>query len=209
MNASPHLPATGTRESLTDRLRSDDRLPPAVEANVTSLRPSGAQVIDENSLREAFQLYGGEMLGFARKSLYSDGSGEDAVQETFARAWRSRSRFDPNIGSLRTWLFSIERRVVLDLIARRSKTAASSLDASAEPVSEDQLEAAMLSWQVGSALERLRPDHRTIINELYFNGRSGREVAALLDIPEGTVRSRAFNALRTLRTLLDETGWEL
>jgi RNA polymerase sigma-70 factor (ECF subfamily) len=76
-----------------------------------------------------------------------------------------------------------------------------------EPASEDRLEAAMLGWQMESALEQLDPEHRMVITELYFNGRTGREVAELFALPEGTVRSRAFYALRMLRLLLEEAGW--
>ena len=76
---------------------------------------------DEAGLREAFLAHGGELFGFARRSLNSKEYAEDAVQETFSRAWRSRSRFDPSLGSLRTWLFAIERRVILDISAKRMK----------------------------------------------------------------------------------------
>jgi RNA polymerase sigma-70 factor (ECF subfamily) len=165
------------------------------------------ETADEAGLRKAFLAHGGELLGFARRSLYSSNNAEDAVQETFARAWRSRSRFDPTLGSLRTWLFTIERRVIIDIGTRQTKMQTVALD-SEEPAAEDHLETAMLGWQMESALQRLDPEHRMIITELYFNGRSGREVAELFAIPEGTVRSRTFYALRMLRILFEEAGWD-
>lgn len=73
---------------------------------------------------------------------------------------------------------------------------------------EDHVERAMLGWQMETALQRLDADHRLIVTELYFHGRSGREVAELYGLPEGTVRSRAFYALRVLRVLLEEAGWD-
>jgi RNA polymerase sigma-70 factor (ECF subfamily) len=166
------------------------------------------EAADEAGLREAFLSHGGELFGFARRSLNSKESAEDAVQETFSRAWRSRSRFDPSLGSLRTWLFAIERRVILDVSANRIKNATFPLDPGHEPISEDHVERAMLGWQMESALERLAPEHRMVVTELYFNGRSGREVAELFGLPEGTVRSRAFYALRMLRLFLEESGWD-
>lgn len=166
------------------------------------------EAADEAGLREAFLSHGGELFGFARRSLNSTESAEDAVQETFSRAWRSRSRFDPSLGSLRTWLFAIERRVILDVSANRMKNATFPLDAGHEPAVEDHVERAMLGWQMESALQRLDPEHRMVVTELYFNGRSGREVAELFGLPEGTVRSRAFYALRMLRLLLEESGWD-
>jgi RNA polymerase sigma-70 factor (ECF subfamily) len=66
----------------------------------------------------------------------------------------------------------------------------------------------MLGWQMEAALARLDPEHRMIITEIYFNGRSGREVAEMFGLPEGTVRSRSFYALRMLRLLLEEGGWD-
>jgi len=166
------------------------------------------ETADEAGLRKAFLAHGGELLGFARRSLYSSNNAEDAVQETFARAWRSRSRFDPTLGSLRTWLFTIERRVIIDIGTRQTKMQTVALDQDEDPAAEDHLETAMLGWQMESALQRLDPEHRMIITELYFNGRSGREVAELFAIPEGTVRSRTFYALRMLRILFEEAGWD-
>ncbi len=166
------------------------------------------EVADEAGLREAFLSHGGELFGFARRSLNSTPNAEDAVQETFSRAWRSRARFDPTLGSLRTWLFTIERRVILDFSLRQAKYATVPLDQAREPASEDRVERAMLGWQMESALQRLDEEHRMIITEIYFNGRSGREVAEMFGLPEGTVRSRSFYALRMLRLLLEEGGWD-
>lgn len=163
---------------------------------------------DEAGLREAFLAHGGELFGFARRSLNSPEGAEDVVQETFTRAWRSRSRFDPTLGSLRTWLFTIERRVILDVSVQQIKSRTFPFEQGAEPVVEDHVERAMLGWQMESALQRLDPEHRIVVTELYFNGRSGREVAELLALPEGTVRSRAFYALRMLRLMLEEAGWD-
>jgi RNA polymerase sigma-70 factor (ECF subfamily) len=177
---------------------------------VTSTRSVSdrVEVADEAGLRDAFLSHGGELFGFARRSLNSTPNAEDVVQETFSRAWRSRARFDPTLGSLRTWLFTIERRVILDFSVRQAKHATVSLDQAREPASEDHVERAMLGWQMESALQRLDPEHRMIITEIYFNGRSGREVAEMFGLPEGTVRSRSFYALRMLRLLLEEGGWD-
>jgi RNA polymerase sigma-70 factor, ECF subfamily len=175
-----------------------------------SMKTSGdgaLEAADEAGLREAFLTHGGELFGFARRSLNSTQNAEDVVQETFSRAWRSRARFDPTLGSLRTWLFAIERRVIYDVSAQVTKNAVTSIDRIGERAGDDTIERAMQGWQIESALQRLDPDHRMIVTELYFNGRSGREVAELFGLPEGTVRSRAFYALKMLRLLLEEDGW--
>jgi RNA polymerase sigma-70 factor (ECF subfamily) len=98
--------------------------------------------------------------------------------------------------------------VILDFGARQAKNFTVALDQVPEPLSEDGIERAMLGWQMESALQRLDHEHRMIITEIYFNGRSGREVAEMFGLPEGTVRSRSFYALRMLRLLLEEGGWD-
>jgi len=210
--ALPHVTFVGPAVAVPDPTRHRGDVTDRAEGrSVRSWRPRAAAdtgALTQDALREAFLTMGGEMLGFARKSLFDSGLADDAVQETFARAWRSRKQFDPNRGALRTWLFAIERRAIIDLMQKQARTAADTMDDRAEVATMDGLEDAIVSWQVGDALERLHEDHRRVIHELYFNGRSGPEVAALLEIPEGTVRSRAFYALKSLRVLLNEEGWD-
>jgi len=162
---------------------------------------------DAAGLRVAFLTHGGELYGYARRSLGDPRAAEDVVQETFIRAWRARDRFDTNLGTLRTWLFTIARRVVIDHARARAIRQTDPLPAEMAGVNDD-MESALVGWQVEEALRRLRPDHRQVLVETYYRGRSGREVAEELGIPEGTVRSRLFYGLRTLRLALEEMGWE-
>ena len=193
--------ASRRRRPVVPRRGGDVRGPLVADA-------ASRDVVDESGLRAAFLAHGAELTGFARRSLNSPERAEDVVQETFARAWRSRSRFDASLGSLRTWLYAIERRVILDVSARESRALTVTLEPCDEPEGVDDVERAMRGWMVESAISRLDADHRFVITELYFHGRSGREVAELLSLPEGTVRSRAFYALRMLRILLEEAGWD-
>jgi len=127
---------------------------------------------------------------------------EDAVQETFLRAWRAGERYDPQIGSLRTWLFAILRNVVIDLGRARSvrpKVGQSGVEPSVEPLDE-----ALLSWQVEEAMRRIGDDHRRVLVETYYRGRPYAEVAEELGVPEGTVKSRLHTAVRALRDRLHE-----
>jgi RNA polymerase sigma-70 factor (ECF subfamily) len=164
--------------------------------------------VDTRGLRQAYLTYGGELLGYARKSLGDPQLAEEVVQETFERAWRFRSSFRRDGGPMRGWLFAIERRVLIDQYRRRSAHPAQPLDGDvAAP--EDEIERAMIGWQVEEAIRRLRPQHREVLVNIYFGPRSSsRELAEQLSVPEGTVRSRLFYALRSLRLTLDEMGWE-
>ena len=165
-------------------------------------------VADEPGLNHAFVAYRPELISMARRALGSPQLAEEAVQETYVRAWRSRDRFDPSLGSLRTWLFSIERNFLIDMARSRQRTVArdAELERAVEPVVDD-VESAMVSWQVEEAVRQFTPDHRTVVIQMYFRGRTSKEMAAELDVPEGTIRSRLFYALKALRLTLQEMGW--
>jgi len=161
---------------------------------------------DERDVREAYAAHSGELFGFAVRSLGDSGLAEEAVQETFLRAWRAGDRFDPQIGSLRTWLFAILRNVVIDLSRARAARPGVA-DGGVEP-SADPLDEALLGWQVEEAMRRIGAQHRQILIETYYRGRPYGEVARELGVPEGTVKSRVYYGLRALRVALEEIGYE-
>jgi len=169
--------------------------------------------LDDLAIRAAYGAHGAEMLGFAIRSLGDPGLAEEAVQETFVRAWRGADRFDDQLGSLRTWLFSILRHVVIDLARARASrpplvSEGTTDQAQATPASHDQFDRALVSWQVEEALRRIGEDHRRVLIETYYRGRPYAEVAAELGIPEGTVKSRVYYALKAVRLVLEEIGWD-
>jgi RNA polymerase sigma-70 factor, ECF subfamily len=160
----------------------------------------------ERDVREAYAAHAAELYGFAVRSLADPGLAEEAVQETFLRAWRAGERFDPQIGSLRTWLFAILRNVVIDLgraRAARPSVAEGGVEPSVEPFDE-----ALLAWQIEEAMRRIGDDHRRVLVETYYRGRPYAEVAEELGVPEGTVKSRVYYGLRALRVVLEEMGYE-
>ncbi|HEU4462410.1 MAG TPA: sigma-70 family RNA polymerase sigma factor [Solirubrobacterales bacterium] len=160
----------------------------------------------ERDVRAAYAAHAGELYGFAVRSLADSGLAEEAVQETFVRAWRAGDRFDPKIGSLRTWLFAILRNVVIDLgraRAVRARVAEGGVEPSVEPLDD-----ALLAWQVEEAMRRIGEDHRRVLVETYYRGRPYAEVAEELGVPEGTVKSRVYYGLRALRVVLEEMGYE-
>jgi RNA polymerase sigma-70 factor, ECF subfamily len=161
---------------------------------------------DERDVREAYAAHSGELYGFAVRSLGDTGLAEEAVQETFLRAWRAGDRFDPQIGSLRTWLFAILRNVVIDLgraRAVRPVVAEGGIEPAVEPFDE-----ALLAWQVEEAMRRIGDQHRRVLVETYYRGRPYAEVAEELGVPEGTVKSRVYYGLRALRVALEEIGYD-
>jgi RNA polymerase sigma-70 factor, ECF subfamily len=168
----------------------------------------GVRLGNEMGVRAAYAAHGGELYRFALRALGDAGAAEEAVQETFLRAWRAGERFDPSISSLRTWLFAIARNVVIDIGRSRASRPPLTTEEQDTIAVDDPVDTVLVAWQIEEALRRISPDHRTAIVETYYLGRPHAEVASELEIPEGTLRSRIFYGLKALRLALEEMGWE-
>ena len=160
----------------------------------------------DSGVRAAVHAHSGELYGFAYRALGDQGLAEEVVQETFVRAWRAGQRFDPNIASLRAWLFAILRNVIID--ASRARSVRAGVAPAVDVAIVDNIDELLRSWVVEEALRRLTEPHRRAVVEVYYRGRSAAEVAAELGVPAATIRSRLFYGLRALRLSLDELGWD-
>jgi RNA polymerase sigma-70 factor, ECF subfamily len=162
------------------------------------------------ALRELYRRYGDELFGFACNALGDRELAEEVVQDVFARAWRQADRYDERKASVRTWLYAIARHRIVD--ARRRAGTRPALVPGGEPSDsmgvEQELEQALLQWQVAAALARLTPEHREVIRLAHYGGLSLREISERKGIPLGTVKSRTSYALSSLRLILDEMGVE-
>lgn len=164
----------------------------------------------EAAMRTAYSQHADELFGFARNHLHDSGLAEDAVQETFLRAWRAADRYDESLGSLRTWLFSICRNVIIDLARKRAVRPVQASESAQQKdvvLDDDMYEKSLQGMQMEEALRRLSEDHRYVLIETYYKARPAAEVAVELGLPEGTVRSRQFYALKALRLAMEEMGW--
>jgi len=179
----------------------------AVRARLRLIDPAPGLGTDA-AVRVAVHAYSGELYGFALRALGDSGHAEDAVQETFVRAWRAGHRFDPNLASLRAWLFAILRNVIID--AARASAARPGLDSrtAVDVATADEIDGLLKAWIVDEALARLTIDHRHAVTQVYYQGRSAADVAAELEVPAATIRSRLFYGLKALRLSLDELGWD-
>jgi RNA polymerase sigma-70 factor (ECF subfamily) len=165
---------------------------PAPERSTMSASTPGLDV------RAAFAEHGGALLGFAVNALQDRQLAEDCVQETFLRAWRARDSFDGERGSARTWLFAIERRVILDVHRARARTPR--IVAEEEAPEQATREADPLV----EGLARLSDAHREAVVAVHLTGLSYQELSTATGVPVATLRTRVFHALRALRTHLDE-----
>lgn len=157
-------------------------------------------------MRVLLRAYGAGLYGFALKRLRDPGLAEEVVQEVMVRVWRSADSFDDRRGSFRSWLYQIAANVVIDMHRRRgSRPALARL--AAEPAAElESLEEEMERWQLRMVIANLRPEHREVISLVHFEGLKLREAAERLHVPVGTVKSRCYYALESLRVALEEQG---
>jgi RNA polymerase sigma-70 factor (ECF subfamily) len=167
---------------------------------------------DEDAVCAAYNAHGPELYRFVLRGLGDPGAAQDVVQETFLRAWRAADRFDPQLASLRVWLFAIARNVMLDH-ARAAKVRPWQGNLVDPPTAqgagatmEDPSEQLVRSWVVEEALRRLSEEHRAALVQTHLRERPYAEVAAELGVPIGTLRSRVFYGLKALRVAMDEMG---
>ncbi|RZT79465.1 RNA polymerase sigma-70 factor (ECF subfamily) [Micromonospora violae] len=132
---------------------------------------------------------------------------EDLLQETMLQAWRHFDRLPTSWESTRRWLFIVARRIAIDAArARQARPVEVGLqDIGDLPANDDITDSVVAAQTIRRAMPKLTPAHRAVLIELYHRGRSTGEAARRLGIPEGTVKSRAYYALRALRAAIGRT----
>ena len=175
-------------------------------AGVPPLDPAMAD--GDRRLAELYDLHGSALYRFLlRWTLGEPQAAEDLLQETLLRAWRNLDHLNADLATVRPWLFTVARRIAIDASrARRARPAEIGVeDMSAIAGVEDDIERMLDAQAIRRALWLVSADHRRVIVEIYYRGRSVSEAAEALGIPEGTVKSRTYHALRALRAVIDST----
>ena len=154
-----------------------------------------------------YDAHGGALFGYAINALRNRSLAEDCVQETFLRAWRSRASFDASRGGARTWLFAIQRNVIVDLQRAQSRLprivgADEIQDAPGETA--DTLDRLVIV----EALAKLSDEHRSAFVAIHVDGETYAEVSARTGVAVATLRTRVFYALRALRSHIDTDAEE-
>lgn len=162
---------------------------------------------DEQLMRALHEEHADAVWSFAYRLTGGDRlRAQDVVQETMLRAWRHPEVLRQSRQSSRSWLFTVARRIVIDeWRSGRSRREVSS-DSPPDVPHPDGTDASLDSWLVAEALHSLSPEHRAVIVHCYYAGRTTAEAARILDIPDGTVKSRMHYGLRSLRLALEEMG---
>jgi len=168
---------------------------------------------DERALREAYDAHGSLVFAYCTRNLASRADAEDAMQQVFVAAWQGRDRFDATKGSLPGWLLGIARHKVADqaraagrrsdLVDRQAAVAVVA-DASGGGGSADAPEVVLDRLVVGNALAGLPDEQRRILELAFYDDLTHTQIAQVLGLPLGTVKSHIRRGLGRLRASLEE-----
>jgi RNA polymerase sigma-70 factor (ECF subfamily) len=165
----------------------------------------------EEALAEVYRRHSGAVFALSQRVLRNRALAEEVVQEVFVKLWYHPDRFDPERGSLRSYLLAHTHGRAVDLLrsedARRKRQNREAVTASiVSPSPEQQIEELAVNEEVRRAIQKLPDSERQAIMLSYFGGRTYREVAQVLSVPEGTIKSRIRAGLQRLRLVLGEAG---
>lgn len=161
-----------------------------------------------DAVRSLYAEYGPGLYGFVFRRTGDAELSREIVQDVMTSVWRSAPRFDPGRGSFRSWIFEIARNAVTDAgrrAAARPRAVTPIVPETAADVG-DEVESLLRTSLIRTALARLPADHRDVLDLVYFRQLTVTEAAAELRIPEGTVKSRCFYAMKNLRIAFRELG---
>lgn len=165
----------------------------------------------QDALAEAYRRHGGTVVALARRLLGRDDLAEDVLQEVFLHLWHNPDRFDPERGTLRSYLLTRTHSRAVDLLRaegarRRREERDAKRTADAGYDLEREVWDLTVSDTVSTALGELRDEERSPIVLAYFGGYTYREVAEMLEEPEGTIKGRIRTGLKRLRAGLHAAG---
>lgn len=165
------------------------------------------QVPGEELVRSLYSEHGRSLLAYAIRLTNDRAAAEDVVQETLLRAWKHADDLRDNVGSVRGWLLTVARNIITDRArARAVRPTEVNQEIEAPAAQRDHADDVVNAMTVLGAMDRLSPDHRAVLVELYYRGRTVNETAAVLGIAPGTVKSRSYHAVRALRATLGQPG---
>ena len=170
---------------------------------------------DAGALEALYDRYGRAAYSLARRILTEGTLAQDVVQEVFLSLWRDARRFDAGRGTVATYLLSMTHHRAVDVVRReenlrRWRTSDEGLELEPDPKArvEDEVEASERRAEVRAALAELPAAQREALLLAYFGGYTQREVAALVGVPLGTVKTRMAAGMRKMKEALQDAGTE-
>ena len=170
---------------------------------------------DAGALEALYERYGRPAYSLARRILTEETLAQDVVQEVFLSLWRDARRFDAGRGTVATYLLSMTHHRAVDVVRReenlrRWRTSDEGLELEADPKVrvEDEVLTSERRAEVRAALGELPAAQREALLLAYFGGYTQREVAALVGVPLGTVKTRMAAGMRKMKAALRDAGHE-
>ncbi len=161
---------------------------------------------DREGFSELFNHFAPRLKGFFMRLGVPAAIGEDLAQDVMLTVWRKAEMFDPSRASAATWIFTIARNLRIDMKRRERdpQLLEAYYDGTPPPTPSDEVLSAELESRVTAALQRLPRDQADVIRLSFFEDRPHIEIADVLNIPLGTVKSRIRLAMIRLRGLVEE-----
>jgi RNA polymerase sigma-70 factor (ECF subfamily) len=161
---------------------------------------------DPDAVRVVFRAYGELVYAVALRVLGNRTLAEEATQQVFVKAWRAARSLDLS-RDMDPWLATIARRVAIDVYRSEARRSADPIESAAPgdtalASSPQSVEEMYQVWEVRRAVAELPPEERDIVCLQHFEGLTHREIAARLELPVGTVKSRSFRAHERLASTL-------
>ena len=165
---------------------------------------------DERAFEMIYDRHGGVAWSLARRLLGERGVAEELVQETFLAVWNQAGQYSSTRGTVRTWILAIVHHLAVDRLrrhaaeARRQKAlehiASTAQDA---PDASDEDIAGITAGAVNDALGSVPNQQLQVLRLAYYGGHTHHEIAEMLSVPLGTVKSRMRLGLDRVRNILD------
>jgi RNA polymerase sigma-70 factor (ECF subfamily) len=181
-------------------------VPAAGGADVDALLGSVARG-DSHAFEALYDELSAAVFGLARRVVRDPARAEDVTQEVFLEVWRKAARFDSRLGRARTWVMTIAHRRAVDAVRRRESHKRQDDKAAPDEVVHDEPAEQLIKTEehgaVRSCMETLTDLQLESVRLAYFNGYTYSEVAALLDKPLPTIKTRMRDGLIRLRDCLE------
>jgi len=163
---------------------------------------------DEDAFSKLYDELSSLVYGIALRVVRDPSISEEVSQEVFVEVWRSAARFDPAKGNIRSWVSTIAHQRAVDRVrsveaSRRRDNRDADERELVDSSPEVQVEGRIEGQRVRTSLARLSQPQRQAIELAYYDGLTYREVAKVLDIPEGTIKTRIRDGMTRLRSELE------
>lgn len=167
---------------------------------------------DQSAFAQLYDMLSSRVFGLILRVLVNHSQSEEVLQEVFLEIWQSASRFAPNKGQGRSWVFTIAHRRAVDRVRASQASADRDVRAGLRDIGvahdsvAEQVELGIDGGRVVEALKNIPESQRETIVLAYYGGYSQSEIATLVGAPLGTIKTRMRDGLTRLRNQMGVTA---